>query len=93
MTVRKAVTRSSTFRQNRGERLKDEVYRQMLRLEANRPGSELDLAIVLLHAWIAVDPEPKSSNSRDWLKKICPICLLMIEAKQQVSDTEQPCIQ
>ena len=93
MTVRKAATRPSAVRQYHGERLKDEDYRQMLRLEANRPGSELDLAMLLLRAWVAEDSDPNSSKSRDWLKKICPICLLMIEAKQQVPDTEQPCIQ
>jgi hypothetical protein len=93
MTVRKAATRSSAFRRSHGERLKDEVYRQMFRLEASRPGSELDLAIVLLRAWITLDSVPEVSESREWLKKICPICLLMIEARQQASDTEQPCIQ
>ena len=93
MTARKAVTRSSTFSQNRGERLKDEVYRQMFRLEAGRSGAELDLTIALLRAWLASDSGPEVSKSREWLKKICPLCLLMIEARQQVSNSDQPCIQ
>ena len=93
MTARKAVTRSSTFSQNRGERLKDEVYRQMFRLEAGRPGAELDLTIALLRAWLASDSDSGVSKSREWLKKICPLCLLMIEARQQVSNSDQPCIQ
>jgi hypothetical protein len=93
MTARKAVTRSSTFRQNRGERLKDEVYRQMFRLEAGRPGAELDLTIALLRGWLASDSDSGVSKSREWLKKICPLCLLMIEARQQVSNSDQPCIQ
>jgi len=90
MTVRKGAIRPSAVRQYHGERLKDEVYRQMFRLEASRPGSELDLAIVLLRAWIALGSEPEMSESREWLKKICPICLLMIEARQPASDTGQP---
>jgi hypothetical protein len=93
MTARKAVTRSSTFSQNRGERLKDEVYRQMFRLEAGRPGAELDLTIALLRGWLASDSDSGVSKSREWLKKICPLCLLMIEARQQVSNSDQPCIQ
>ena len=93
MTARKAVTRSSTFLQNCGERLKDEVYRQMFRLEAGRPGAELDLALALLRGWLAVDCEPEVSKSREWLKKICPICLLMIEANKQASSSVQPYIQ
>ena len=93
MTARKAVTRSSTFRQNCGERLKDEVYRQMFRLEAGRPGAELELAIALLRGWLAADCEPEVSKSRERLKKICPICLLMIEANKQASSSVQPYIQ
>jgi hypothetical protein len=93
MTARKAVTRSSTFSQNRGERLKDEVYRQMFRLEAGRPGAELDLTIALLRGWLASDSDSGVSKSREWLKKICPLCLLMIEARQQASNSDQPCIQ
>jgi len=93
MTARKAVTRSSTFRRNRGERLKDEVYRQMFRLEAGRPGAELELAITLLRGWLASDSGPEVSKSCEWLKNICPVCLLMIEARQQVSKSDQPCIQ
>jgi hypothetical protein len=89
MTARKAVTRSSTFRQNRGERLKDEVYRQMFRLEAGRPGAELALTIALLRGWLAADCEPEVSKSREWLKKICPVCLLMIEARQQANNSDQ----
>ena len=75
------------------ERLKDEVYRQMYRLEESRPGADLDLAIALLRAWIASDSEPEMPKSREWLKKICPICLLMIETAQQVGDTGRHCIQ
>jgi cell division FtsZ-interacting protein ZapD len=93
MTARSAATRSSNPSRKLGEQLKDEVYRQMFRLEADRPGAGLDLSIALLRAWIASDSEDGTSESREWLKKICPICLLMIEAAQQVSGTGRQCIQ
>jgi hypothetical protein len=93
MTVRKDTARSRSPRRNHGQRLKDEVYRQMFRLEAGRPGAELELAIALLRGWLAADCEPEVSISREWLKKICPVCLLMIEARQQASNSDQPCIQ
>jgi hypothetical protein len=38
MTARDGSTRSNNPRRTRGERLKDEVYRHMFRLEASRPG-------------------------------------------------------
>ena len=60
--------------------LKDEVYRQMFRLEEGRSGAEMELAVVLLHAWIAAGSKPQCREDRDWLKKISPICLQMIEA-------------
>jgi DNA-binding transcriptional regulator LsrR (DeoR family) len=47
----------------------------------------LALAIALLRAWIASHSEAAKPYSREWLKKICPICLDMIEATQIVSDT------
>jgi hypothetical protein len=65
----------------------------MYRLEESRPGADLNLAIALLRAWVASEPEPKTPKSREWLKKICPICLLMIEAAQQVSETGRQSIQ
>ena len=93
MTVQKAAIRPSAVSQYHGERLKDEVYRQMFRLEAGRPGAELALTIALLRGWLAADCEPEVSKSREWLKKICPVCLLMIEARQQTNNSDQPCIQ
>ena len=93
MTECKGTARSKPPRRNHGEQLKDEVYRQMFRLEAGRSGAELDLTIALLRAWIASDCEPDVSKSREWLKKICPVCLLMIEARRQASNSDQPCIQ
>ena len=91
MTVRKAATRSSNTRRYHGERLKDEVYRHMFRLEASRPGAGLDLAVALVRAWLAADSGRRRPAMREWLKKICPICLSLIEASQQSSG--QRCIQ
>jgi hypothetical protein len=93
MTPRKSTTRATGSPSKWSEHLKDEVYRQMYRLEASRPGAELALAIALLRAWIASDSEAEMLQSREWLKKIFPICLDMIEATQNVSDTERQCIQ
>lgn len=93
MTVPKAATRSSSPRQNYGDKLKDEVYRQMFRLESNRPIADLDLATALLRGWLASSSEPEVSNLREWLKRVSPLCLRMIEAKQKASDADQQRIQ
>ena len=66
--------------QRQSEHLKDEVYRQMFRLEENRRGADLALALALLRAWIAADDKPRDVEDRDWLRKVSPICLQMIEA-------------
>jgi hypothetical protein len=83
MTDRKATSRSRGSRRDRGDRLKDEVYRQMFRLEANRPGADLELAIALLRGWLAAYSETEDTKLREWLMKVCPICLLMIEAARR----------
>jgi hypothetical protein len=93
MTARRDAARSSHPRGNRGEGLKDEVYRQMFRLEASRPGAEISLAIALLRAWLAAGSAPEMRKSRAWLKKISPICLFMIEAAQQASCPGEKCTQ
>ena len=45
MTPRKALVRSKKASRNQGERIKDEVYRQMFLLEECRPGAEMGLAL------------------------------------------------
>jgi hypothetical protein len=75
----------------RGERVKDEVYRQMFLLEEGRSGSEIGLALVLLRAWLEVESRPASHEERDWLKKVSPICLDMIETALQAPGTAHPC--
>jgi hypothetical protein len=91
MTERKKSTSEQNHCQHELGHLKDEVYRHMFRLEAKRPGSDMDLAISLLRAWTA--SVSRSSQGRQWLKKICPICLLMIEAARQSNNTENSCVQ
>jgi len=93
MTARDALTRPSKPRRTHDERLKDEVYRHMFRLEGNRPGADLDLAVALVRGWLDADSERGRPAMREWLKKICPICLSMIEAKQQASDIGQQSVQ
>jgi hypothetical protein len=64
----------------RSGRIRDEVYRQMFRLEGRRPGAERDLAIALLRAWLVAESLPEHRAEQEWLKKISPICLQMIES-------------
>jgi len=84
MTARKPTSPSN--HQDHGNKLKDEVYRQMFRLEANRRGADLDLATTLLRGWLDSYSNPETAKLLEWLKKISPLCLHMIEAKQQPSD-------
>jgi cell division FtsZ-interacting protein ZapD len=91
MIQRKSTGKSSEASSRQCERLKDEVYRQMYRQEASRPGADLALALALLRAWITSDSATDISHDRKWLMKISPICLAMIEATQKVSDGEQQC--
>ena len=93
MTVRKGVTRPVSSRHLRGERIKDEVYRQMFLLEERRPGAEMGLALALLRAWLAADSKPVSVEERDWLKKVSPICVDMIETALQAGGTAYLCVQ
>lgn len=69
-----------TSRVHNSDALKDEVYRQMFRLEARRPGAEFNLAMALVRACAASCSAPADCNEGEWLKKICPICLTMIDA-------------
>lgn len=93
MTARKGAIRSSGSRQSRGERIKDEVYRQMFLLEESRPGAELRLAAALLRAWLFADQRHATGGEREWLKKISPICLKMIEAALLAADTAHSTLQ
>ena len=91
MTPRNALVRSKKSSRNQGDQLKDEVYRQMFRLEESRPGAEMRLALALLRAWLASDSKPESDEERDWLKKVSPICLQMIETALKAGVATIPC--
>jgi hypothetical protein len=60
--------------------LKDEVYREMLLLEVNRPGSEMGLALALLRAIVQSDSFSEREDFGGWLKTLCPLGLRLIEA-------------
>jgi hypothetical protein len=82
MTTRNTIGRHSGSRYVRGERIKDEVYRQMFLLEESRPGTAMGLAVAL-RAWIDADSNPAGNGGRRWLQKVSPICLEMIEASMK----------
>jgi len=84
---------SAASSRKRSDELKDEVYRNMFRLEERRLGAERDLAVALLRAWVAMDSLPRSGEAKKWLQKICPICLSMIEASQQSGEQKSECVQ
>lgn len=92
MTSLRSTAHAPTTRPRRSEQFKDEVYRQMFRLEASRPGAELDLALALLRAWQAADAKPEGGEELQWLRKICPICLEMIEAASRSHNSTAPCV-
>lgn len=71
-----AITVSQTRKMNR---LKDEVYREMLLLEVNRPGAEMGLALALLRAVVRSGSFGDPEDFRKWLKDVCPLGLQMIE--------------
>ena len=91
MRARKGLVRQGKSRLNNSERAKDEVYRQMFRLEEDRPGAEIGLALALLRAWLTAESNSESGLERVWLKNISPICLQMIETALQATDTVSPC--
>jgi hypothetical protein len=75
------MPRKNSTRSRRTNRLMDEVYRQMFLLEERRPGSELGLALALLRAWVAAESGREGGEEWAWLKKICPLCLEIIEGE------------
>ena len=68
--------------------LQSEVYRQMFRLEDHRPGADVSLALALLRAWQACGSGPAAHAQRQWLRKICPICVAMIESASPSSSPQ-----
>jgi hypothetical protein len=84
--TRKSCTEGANTRQLRGERIKDEVYRQMFLLEESRPGAEMGLALALLRAWLTSESKTRNDEEREWLKQVSPICLEMIETALKPGD-------
>ncbi len=72
----------------RCDALKDEVYRQMFRVEERRSGADRELALALLRAWMVLDAGPRSTTSRKWLRSICPICMELIQSSR---DSNRSC--
>ena len=48
----------------------------------------LGLALALLRAWLVAESKPASDEDREWLRKVSPICLKMIEAALPAADTD-----
>lgn len=87
MAPRKSMAKSATAAQRRGGQLMDEVYRQMFRLEDERPGSEMALALALLRAWQSAGAD---AANLAWLRQICPICISMIEDAVRAQNPSHP---
>jgi hypothetical protein len=85
------MTQHKQIRGSKTERIKDEVYRQMFRLEERRAGAEIKLALAMLRAWMDFDKGPSDCEERDWLKKVSPICLEMIESALRSGGPAHPC--
>ena len=71
---------SGVSQARRMNHLKDEVYREMLLLEMNRPGSEMGLALALLRAVVHSESLCDQEDYGEWLRTVCPLGLHMIEA-------------
>jgi hypothetical protein len=60
------------------DQIKDEVYRQMLRLEAGHISAPGLLGAALLQAWMLLEQEAPGSEERQWLRKLSPLCMRLI---------------
>jgi len=60
-------------------RLKDEVYREMLLVEVNRPGAEMGLALALLRAVVQSESLSDQQDFGGWVRTVCPVGLQLIE--------------
>jgi hypothetical protein len=76
-----ASTRNSRVSELREmNRLKDDVYREMLLLEGHRPGAEMGLALALLRALVQSHSFSTPGDFTEWLTSVCPLGLRLIEA-------------
>lgn len=63
--------------------LKDEVYRQMLRIEVGYPKAELLLGMALLRAWVVIEKRRADSEPKRWLLRTVPVSICLIHASEQ----------
>ncbi len=84
---RRKPTPAPVVRRRCCDALKDEVYRQMFRVEAGRIGADRELAIALVRAWMKMDVGPKNASDRIWLRKVSPVCIGLLEGIAPHSET------
>ena len=84
------MRRRKTSRSRQANRLMDDVYREMFLLESRRPGAEMGLALALIRAGAKADSVPESREVCSWLKRVCPICLTMIEESLEQGGSSIP---
>ena len=82
-----------TSRSRQANRLMDDVYREMFLLESRRPGAEMGLALALIRAGVKADSLPENREVWRWLKRVCPICLTMIEESLERDGSSIPFLQ
>lgn len=75
----RASPSASVASQRRLDHLKDEVYREMLRLEAEQPGAEMGLGLALLRAVVHARTPANDAAFQQWLTTVCSLGLKMIE--------------
>jgi hypothetical protein len=63
----------------------------MFLLEERRSGAEMDLALALLRAWLTAVSMPKERAEWEWLKRISPICIQMIESSLKADHAAVHC--
>lgn len=59
--------------------MKDKVYREMLRLEAEQPGAEMGLALALLRAVVHAQTHAEDAEFQRWLGIVYTLGMKMIE--------------
>lgn len=88
--LKAAVPGGRVSLRRKSNRLKDDVYREMLLLEANRPGAEMGLALALLRAVVQSGSLIDRDDFGEWLRAVCPMGLHMIEDSLAASKCGSP---
>lgn len=66
-------------------RLRDETYKAMMRLEAHKPEACRELQQALLQAWQGVSETKDTAEFEHWLKKITPVCLELLSRQRELA--------